>query len=87
MKELLFFFSDWDPNSQKMIPIIKEFTKENPDIKVSWINISTDQSITNYYFNKYSIQGIPAFIGIRDGNVLDGVIGTTSKFVLESIVY
>lgn len=68
------------------MPIVAEFVTENPDIKVSWVNISADASTTNYYFRKYNIQGIPAFIGMHDGHVIDGVIGTASKFVLESIV-
>jgi thiol-disulfide isomerase/thioredoxin len=86
MKELIFFFSDWDPNSKKMIPIVESFTKDNQHVNVSWVNISADASTTNYYFEKYNIQGIPAFIGIDNGLVIDGVVGTTSKFVLESIV-
>lgn len=86
MKELVFFFSDFDPNSKIMMPIVSEFVEENPDIKVSYVNIGADASTTNYYFRKYGIQGIPAFLGMHDGHVIDGVIGTASKFVLESIV-
>lgn len=86
MKELVFFFSDWDPSSKMMMPVVEQFIKENPDISVSWVNVNADASTALYYFKKYNIQGLPAFLGMHDGNIIDGVVGTTSKFVLESIV-
>lgn len=86
VKELIHFTADWCQPCKNMEPIIKEFIEENPDIKYSMVNIEKDKEVFEYYLKKYNIMSVPTFLGMVDGNLIDGHVGVASKFVLKSLI-
>lgn len=86
MKELVHFTAKWCNPCRQMEPIIKEFIQDNPDIKYTKVDVDIDRPIFDYYNNKYKILSVPTFLGLVDGEVIDGHVGVASKFVLKSLL-
>jgi len=68
----------WSPQCgpcKKLLPIIDEIKKENPDVVVIKINVleNMDEAI------KYSVRSLPTLIFLKDGEVSDKMIGLQSK--------
>ncbi len=86
MKELVFFWGSWCEYCKAMDPIVDEFEKENPDVKVTRIDVESNDPAIKHYFNIYRITSVPLFIGMVDSKVIDGHQGTASKFMLKSLL-
>lgn len=69
-----------------MNPIVDEFEKENPDIKVVRIDVESNDPTVRHYFSLYNITSVPLFLGLVDSKVIDGHQGTASKFMLKSLL-
>jgi len=68
----------WSPQCgpcKKLLPIIDEIKKENPDVVVIKINVleNMDEAI------KYNVRSLPTLIFLKDGEVSDKMIGLQSK--------
>lgn len=86
MKELIHFTMTGSTVCQDMIPIINNLVKNNPDIIYSKINVDEDHSLYDFYSIKYDLSTCPVFLGIVDGKLQDGHIGSASVLILESLV-
>ncbi len=86
MKELIYFWGDHSEYSVSMIDTLNEIKAEHPEIHVSFVDVNNDAPTAKYYFNKYHMVGVPATIGLIDGELIDGHYGTGSKMVLLSLV-
>lgn len=88
VKELVHFTAEWCQPCKNMIPVIDEFVAENPDIKYVKIDVDKDfgSELFKYYNDKYQVMSVPTFLGIVDGEVVDGHIGVASKFMLKSLL-
>ena len=60
---------------KKMKPIIQEIEKENPKIKVVFI----DADINKELIKKYEINGVPVFIGFKNSKEVFRHVGIISK--------
>jgi hypothetical protein len=70
-----------------MVDTINKLVKENPDIIYNKINSESDAGLYQYYTKKYGLPAVfPIFIGIVDGVMQDGHIGTATELILESLV-
>lgn len=86
MKELIYFWGDHSDYSLSMIKTLDKIRQEHPEIHVSMVDVNNDEATARYYFNKYHMVGVPATIGLIDGQLIDGHYGPGSEFVLLSLV-
>lgn len=76
------FWAAWCGPCVTQGPIIEEFEKENPSIKVEKINVDEDQEKAM----KYGVSSIPTIIVEKDGEVIKRFVGVTYKDELEKAV-
>ena len=77
--ELLDFYADWCGPCHHMEPIIDEIEKELGDsVKITKINVDTDQDKAG----AYNVMSMPTYIIIKDGHVVDQLVGAQSKDTL-----
>jgi len=72
---LIDFSTEWCVPCKKMKPIIQEIEKENPKIKVVFI----DADINKELIKKYEINGVPVFIGFKNSKEVFRHVGIISK--------
>lgn len=71
---------------QEMEPIINNLIANNSDIKYVKVNVDEDRLLYDFYSIKYDLSLCPVFLGIVDGKLQDGHIGSASTLILESLV-
>ncbi len=86
VKELIYFWGDHSEYSMSMLEVMEEIKAEHPEIHVSTVDVNNDEATAKYYFSKYHMVGVPATIGLIDGELIDGHYGIGSKFVIMSLV-
>ncbi len=70
------FYADWCGPCKMMAPIIDQLSEEfEGKIKFAKCNIDNNQSVGN----KYHIMSIPTMIIFVDGQVMETIVGGTSK--------
>ena len=80
-KVLVDFYADWCGPCKMMSPIVDEIADSYSDkVKVCKINVDEAPDIAT----NYGIMSIPTLIFFENGNVVDTVIGLTSKSELIS---
>ena len=80
---LIDFMADWCGPCKMMAPMIDEFAKEyEGELKVGKINVDEQPEIAQ----KYGVMSIPMFAFIKDGEVVDQVVGSQSKAKLQSMI-
>ncbi|MFQ6066667.1 MAG: thioredoxin [bacterium] len=70
------FWAKWCNPCLRMEPIIEELSKEFKD-KVEIYKLNVDENASKAA--EYGIRGIPAYFFFKNGEVVDRVIGITSK--------
>jgi len=70
------FWAKWCSPCLKMEPIIEELSKEFKD-KVDIYKLNVDESASKAA--EYGVRGIPAYFFLKNGEVVDRVVGITSK--------
>lgn len=80
---LIDFYADWCGPCKMMSPIIDEIANEvSENVKVCKLNVDEAQDIAI----QYNVMSIPTLVIIKDGNVVDTLVGLRAKSeVLESI--
>ena len=80
---LIDFFADWCGPCKMMSPVIDEIANEvSENVKVCKLNVDEAQDIAI----QYNVMSIPTLVIIKDGNVVDTLVGLRAKSeVLESI--
>lgn len=86
MKEIIHFTMAGSTVCEEMRPIINKLIQNNPDIKYTVIDVLEDDKIYKYYAKQYSMTMCPSFIGLVDGKVMDGHVGSATQLILESLV-
>ena len=72
---VLEFFASWCPHCQRMVPILDTLAQEYEG-KVSFLVVDVDQSpLTSH---QYSVGGVPMFMLIKNGKVLEKFSGGIS---------
>ncbi len=70
------FWAKWCSPCLKMEPIVEELSKEFKD-KVDIYKLNVDKSASKAA--EYGVRGIPAYFFFKNGEVVDRVVGITSK--------
>lgn len=79
--ELLDFYADWCGPCQMMKPIIEEFKKAYPDIKVKAINIDEEDDKAE----EFEVSTIPCIVVMKDGKEVARKEGVLSLKKLEKL--
>ena len=80
--ELLDFYADWCGPCQMMKPVVAEFEKAHPEVKVRAVNIDEEQELAS----EYGVSGIPCLVFLKDGKEVDRVVGVAPLKKLEKLL-
>ena len=81
-KVLVDFYADWCGPCRMMSPILDEFARENPNVKVVKVNVSNRGAI----LGKYGIRGLPTLIVFQGGSEIRRGVGARTKAGLQTLV-
>uniref|UniRef100_A0A7V3ZV71 Thioredoxin n=1 Tax=candidate division WOR-3 bacterium TaxID=2052148 RepID=A0A7V3ZV71_UNCW3 len=73
------FWADWCMPCKMMMPIVEELAKEYQG-KVKFAKVNVDEE--NELAERYQVMSIPTFIFMKNGKILDKVIGAVPKTIL-----
>ena len=80
--EVLDFYADWCGPCQMMKPVMADFEKAHPEVKVRAINIDEEAELAE----KYGVSGIPCIVFVEDGKEVDRVVGVAPLKKLEKVL-
>ena len=73
------FGAVWCGPCKKMDPIIDEIVSDNPDVKITAVDIDTDGSIAS----EYGILSVPTTLFFKHGKVMSSITGLVPKARLQ----
>lgn len=74
------FFADWCGPCKMMAPIVEELAESFKDqVKIGKLNVDNSPATAA----KYKVMSIPTIIFIKNGNVVETIVGVVSKAQLE----
>lgn len=74
------FYADWCGPCKMMSPVIDELAGDyEGKVKIGKVNTDENRAVAS----KYNVMSIPTIIFIKDGQVVDQVVGAVPKTVLE----
>ncbi|MBN1971981.1 MAG: thioredoxin family protein [Candidatus Delongbacteria bacterium] len=79
---VLKFGAAWCGPCKKMDPIIDEIAKENPDLKVCYIDIDKERQIPI----EFGVLSVPTTLFFVNGEVKDTIIGLVPKAKIMGVV-
>lgn len=78
---LVDFWATWCGPCQMMLPIIENFAKSNPDIRVGKVNVDEQPELAG----EYGIMTIPTLIAFKNGEIYRTRLGVTPKDELKKM--
>ena len=78
---LVDFWATWCGPCQMMLPIIEDFAKSNPDMKVGKVNVDEQPELAG----EYGIMSIPTLIAFKNGEIYRTRLGVTPKDELKKM--
>jgi thioredoxin 1 len=73
---LVDFWAEWCGPCKMISPLLDEIAREKAGtIKVAKVNVDENQSLSM----RYNVRAIPALLFFKNGNLVDQVVGMTSK--------
>lgn len=79
---LVDFYADWCDPCRRMEPILVEFAKNNPQIKVVQVNVDQNAELSD----RYHISGIPTLLCFKKGELVGQESGVIEESRLKSLV-
>ena len=76
------FYADWCGPCQMMKPVLENFEKAHPEIKIERINIDDEEELAE----KYEVSTIPCFVLERDNKEMTRLVGVQSPKKLEKML-
>jgi thioredoxin 1 len=77
------FWAEWCAPCRGIAPVLDELAGA-PDAQVTLLKVDVDQNPG--LAARYDVRSIPTILFVKDGKVVDRVIGAAPKAVLEGIV-
>jgi thioredoxin 1 len=81
-KIVIDFWAEWCGPCKVMGPVFEELSKEMKDVKFAKVNVDHSPEIAQ----EFGVQGIPTFVVIKNGKLLDSTSGSRSKSALKSFI-
>ena len=81
-KVLIDFYADWCGPCKTLSPIVEEFAKENPDIKVVKVDVDANENLSY----KYNANYIPLLVVIENGKEVNRNVGVIPKKEILELV-
>ncbi len=72
---ILDFWASWCGPCRMMSPIIDEIANENKELKVCKVNVDEEQELAK----QFNIMSIPTIVVMKDGKVINQVVGVVDK--------
>nr|WP_300409830.1 thioredoxin [uncultured Ruminococcus sp.] len=76
------FWATWCGPCKMMAPVVEEVTKDYPDVKVCKVNVDEEPELSN----AFKIVSIPTIVVIKNGEIIDSVVGYRPKEDIEKII-
>ena len=72
---LLDFYANWCGPCKMVSPIVDQIAEEHPEYLVGKINVDEEAELSR----KFRVMSIPLLVVMRDGDVIDSVVGARPK--------
>lgn len=76
------FWATWCVPCKMMAPVVEEVAKDYPDVKVCKVNVDEEPELSN----AFKIVSIPTIVVIKNGEIIDSVVGYRPKEDIEKII-
>lgn len=76
------FWATWCGPCKMMSPVVEEVAKDYPDVKVCKVNVDEEPELSN----AFKIVSIPTIVVIKNGEIIDSVVGYRPKEDIEKII-
>lgn len=76
------FWATWCGPCKMMTPVVEEVAKDYPDVKVCKVNVDEEPELSN----AFKIVSIPTIVVIKNGEIIDSVVGYRPKEDIEKII-
>ncbi len=79
---LIDFWATWCGPCKMIAPIVEEVANDHPEIKVVKVNVDEEQDLAF----SFAISSIPTLVLVKDGKVVNQVVGYVPKSKIEEIL-
>ena len=79
---LVDFYADWCMPCKMLSPILEELSEEIDDVKIVKVNTDKNQELAS----SFGIMSIPTLLFVKDGKVIDTLVGMRPKEELERVI-
>lgn len=76
------FWATWCGPCKMMAPVVEEVAKDYPDVRVCKVNVDEEPELSN----AFKIVSIPTIVVIKNGEIIDSVVGYRPKEDIEKII-
>lgn len=76
------FWATWCGPCKMMAPVVEDVAKDYPDVKVCKVNVDEEPELSN----AFKIVSIPTIVVIKNGEIIDSVVGYRPKEDIEKII-
>lgn len=76
------FWATWCGPCKMMAPVVEEVAKDYPDVKFCKVNVDEEPELSN----AFKIVSIPTIVVIKNGEIIDSVVGYRPKEDIEKII-
>ena len=79
---LVDFYATWCGPCKMISPVLEELANEISDVKFLKVDVDQESELAQ----RYSVMSIPTIVILKDGKLLDKVLGFQPKTALEAMI-